>query len=268
MLGTSRDSLNSLVTSLSSVTIDDSVVETCRQLFDVCTILESDKALRSALADSGQSSESRTALVEDLFKAKVSAVALSVLSRVASSRWSSENDIIEALEELSARLLFTSSQQKGELDAVEQELFRIARLVQTNSELQMALTNPALAASVKSAVMHDLLAKQVNRVTLLLSQHIVANLREQRADAAFSRMSDIAASIRNRTVAEVRVAIALSAEQSTKLSSVLKRLAGQDVSLNVIIDPNIIGGVSVRLGDEVFDGSIHSRLEQARRVLV
>ena len=268
MLGTSRDSLNSLVTSLSSVTIDDSVVETCRQLFDVCTILESDKALRSALADSGQSAESRKSLVDELFKAKVSALALSVLSDVASSRWSSESDVIEALEELSARLLFMSAQQNGELDTVEQELFRIARLVQTNSELQMALTNPALASSVKSAVMHDLLAKQVNALTLLLAQHIVANLREQRADAAFSRMSDIAASIRNRTVAEVRVAIGLSVEQSTKLAAVLKRLAGKDVSLNVIIDPNIIGGVSVRLGDEVFDGSIHSRLEQARRVLV
>ncbi|MGA0857582.1 MAG: F0F1 ATP synthase subunit delta [Candidatus Nanopelagicales bacterium] len=268
MLGTSRDSLNSLVASLSSVTIDESVVQACREIFEVCGILESDKALRSALADSGRSPESRKVLVEDLFKAKISTIALLVLSDVATNRWSSESDIIEALEELSARLLFLTSQQKGELDAVEQELFRIARLVQTNSELQMALTNPALDSSVKSAVMNDLLAKQVNSVTLLIAQHVVANLRDQRADAAFSRMSDIAASIRNRTVAEVRVAIALSAEQSTKLASVLKRLAGKDVSLNVIIDPNIIGGVSVRLGDEVFDGSIHSRLEQARRVLV
>lgn len=268
MLGTSRESLNSLVSSLSSVKIDDSVVKTCQQLFDVCALLGSDKALRSALADSGQTQTSRKALVEDLFKAKVSPLSLTVLSQVATSRWSSESDVIEALEELTARLLLLTSLQKGELDTVEQELFRIARLVQTNSELQMALTNPALSSSVKSAVIHDLLAKQVNSATLLLAQHVVANLREQRADAAFSRMSEIAASIRNRTVAEVRVATELSADQSTKLAAVLKRLAGQDVSLNVIIDPNIIGGVSVRLGDEVFDGSIHSRLEQARRVLV
>ena len=132
----------------------------------------------------------------------------------------------------------------------------------------MALTNPALDGAVKSAVIRDLLSKQVNVVTLLISQYVVANLREQRADAAFNRMSEIAASLRNRIVAEVKVAIALTPEQSTKLAAVLKRIAAKDVSLNVIIEPTIIGGVSVRLGDEVFDGSIHSRLEQARRVLV
>ena len=133
MLGTSRDSLNSLISSLTETSIDDSVIETCRQLFDVCTILDDDKALRSAIADSGQTSASRESLMSDLFASKVSPLCLKVLTTVAANRWSSERDVIEALEELAARLLFKASLKKNELDSVEQELFRIARLVQTNS---------------------------------------------------------------------------------------------------------------------------------------
>jgi F-type H+-transporting ATPase subunit delta len=81
-------------------------------------------------------------------------------------------------------------------------------------------------------------------------------------------LSDLAASQRNRIVADVTVATALSPEQASRLAAVLARLAGREVSLNIVVDPAVIGGVSVRLGDEVIDGSVRTRLEQARRVLV
>lgn len=268
MLGTSRDSLQSIVETLQSVTIDESVLRASEELFEASSIIASDKALRNLLADAGLPASARQGVIEQLFGSRVGAVAKSVLLSVAQSRWSNDQDVFGALEALASRLAFSYALKQGELDQVEQELFSITRLVQANSELQMALTNPALESSVKAAVMKDLLQGKVNPVSLLISQYVVSNLRDQRVDAAFSQMSEIAATLRNRQVAEVRVAIALSSEQVSRLASVLKRIAGTDVSLNVIIDPNIVGGVSVRLGDEVFDGSFQSRLEQARRVLV
>ena len=268
MLGTSRDSLDSIVATLKSVTIDESVLKASEELFEASAIIAADKALRNLLADAGLPATTRQAVIEQLFGSRVGAVAKSVLEAVAKSRWSNDQDVFEALEALASRLAFSYALKQNELDQVEQELFSITRLVQANSELQMALTNPALESSVKATVIKDLLQGKVNPVSLLISQYVVSNLRDKRADAAFSQVSEIAAALRSRTVAEVRVAIALTSDQATRLSAVLKRIAGTDISLNVIIDPNIIGGVSVRLGDEVFDGSIQSRLEQARRVLV
>ena len=268
MLGTSRESLQSIVDSLKSVAIDATVLRASENLFEAASVIASDKGLRNLLADSGQSIRTRTGVVSDLFGSQVGPVAIKVLETIASSRWSNDSDVVGAIEAIAARLAFSYALSVNELDQVEQELFSITRLVQSNSELQMALTNPALESSVKAGVVKDLLQGKVNAVTLLISQYVVSNLRDQRADAAFSQMSEIAASLRNRKVAYVRVAINLSSDQATRLTAVLKRIARSDISLNVTIDPNIIGGVSVRLGDEVFDGSIQSRLEQARRVLV
>ena len=268
MLGTSRESLQSIVTTLQSVAIDATALRTSEELFEVSRVVATDKALRNFLADSGQSVKARSALMSDLFGGKVGPQALEVLTLIASSRWSSDADLVGAIESIAARLAFSYALSTNDLDTVEQELFAITRLVQANSELQMALTNPALEPQVKAGVIQDLLSGKVNAVTLLISGYVVSNLRDQRADTAFSQMSEIAASIRNRTVAQVKVAINLSQDQTNRLKAVLARIAGTDISLNVIIDPNILGGVSVRLGDEVFDGSIQSRLEQARRVLV
>jgi F-type H+-transporting ATPase subunit delta len=268
MLGTSRESLQSIVATLKSVTIDVNVLRASEELFEVSGIIAEDKALRNLLADSGQPTQTRTTVIKDVFGAKVGATALSILNAVATNRWSNDSDVVSAIEAIAARLAFSFALNQNELDVVEQELFGITRLVQANSELQMALTNPALEAGIKASVLKDLLHGKVNAVTLLISQYVVSNLRDQRADAAFSAMSEIAASLRNRKVAHVRAAINLSAEQATRLTAVLKRISGTDISLNVIVDPNVIGGVSVRLGDEVFDGSIQSRLEQARRALV
>ena len=114
----------------------------------------------------------------------------------------------------------------------------------------------------------DLLAGRAAVGTTLLLIHTAANLRGRRVDTALASLSDIAAAQRNRVVAHVRVAQPLTADQATRLSAALGRLADRNVTLNVVIDPSVVGGVSVRLGGDVIDGSISNRLEQARRSLV
>jgi F-type H+-transporting ATPase subunit delta len=114
----------------------------------------------------------------------------------------------------------------------------------------------------------DVLGGRTASGSAVLLEHTGANLRGRRVDVALKNLSDIAANLRSRIVAEVRVAISLNGEQITRLQNVLARIAGQQVSLNVVVDPSVLGGVSVRLGDDVIDGSVSTRLEQARRTLV
>jgi len=268
MLGSSRESLQALRDVAAARSGEPGFLDASAELLSVVTVLAADKGLRTALADAGQSSAGRENLARDVFGSKVGVLALDILVTAASKRWSSADDIVEAIEAVAAQIVFADADRAGQLDRIESELFAFDHAVSENPELQMALTNPALPAAAKTSVVSDVLAGRAHAGTEALLRHLAANLRGRRVDVAIKSLSDGAAAQRHREVAEVRVAIALSADQAARLRAVLARLAGREVSLNVVVDSSVIGGVSVRLGDDVFDGSVRSRLEQARRVLV
>ena len=237
------------------------------ELLAIGALLGAEKSLRTALSDSGTSVEARQALAAELFAGKVNATTAELLSVVVAVRWSDANDLVEVVEELGAVVAFTAAEADGSLDAVEEELFLFGRAVEANPELQMTLTNPAVAADAKAALVRDLLSAAAPTATALLA-HVAANLRGRRVDSAVTALSNLAAAQRERVVAQVRVAVALDDAQSERLASALARFAARPVHLNVVVDPSVIGGASVRLGDEVIDGTMLTRLSQARRSIV
>ncbi|MYI20827.1 MAG: ATP synthase F1 subunit delta, partial [Acidimicrobiia bacterium] len=72
------------------------------------------------------------------------------------------------------------------------------------------------------------------------------------------------AGLRNKAVAEVRAAIALSDDQQRRLAEALQQATGKDVTVKVIVDPTVMGGLVTRIGDEVIDGSVRTRINQLR----
>ncbi len=268
MLGSSRESLIALQDLVSAKRGESGFANAGSELLNVTKLFASDKSLRVALADAGQPVESRENLVRDILGSKISALSLDFVVAATRSRWSSPDDLVEGIESLAAFIVFAAADAAGDLDRVENEIFAFGQAVDANAELQMALTNPAFSSELKAGVVRDVLNGRTANGSALLLEHSGANLRGRRVDVALKNLSNIAADLRNRIVAEVRVAISLNGEQVTRLQNVLARIAGQQVSLNVVVDPSVIGGVSVRLGDDVIDGSVSTRLEQARRTLV
>jgi F-type H+-transporting ATPase subunit delta len=131
----------------------------------------------------------------------------------------------------------------------------------------MALTNPATPPSTKSGIVRQLLDGNATPETVELVGDISGNLRGRRIQAAIARLSELAAGRRGRIIAEVRSAVSLTAQQEERLAAALAQLHGRSVELNVDIDPAVIGGIEVRVGDEVIDGTAANKLEQARRKL-
>jgi F-type H+-transporting ATPase subunit delta len=125
-----------------------------------------------------------------------------------------------------------------------------------------------LAPSAKSAIVAELLRGRGTAATQEVLSHQVAHLRGRRLDAVVDQLVELAADQRQRVVAEVRVARPLDPEQERRLADVLSRLQGRTVRLNIAVDPTVLGGVHVRIGDEVIDGTVASRLEQARRAVL
>jgi len=267
MLGSSRQSLAALRTSMDARSAEPGFASVSGDLLAVAAVLGSEKSLRQALADSGQPAGVRAGIVRQLFGGKVSDTALAVLEDVVNTRWSNDADVVEAIERLGAQAAFTAAEADGTLDRVEDELFRFGRAVDASSDLQMALTDPSLASDRKATLVTELVGSQVSPISLQLLAHTASNLRGRQPAVAVHALAELAADQRRRLLAEVRTAVALTDTQYTRLAAALTSLQGREVRLNVIIDPEVVGGIVVRVGDQVIDGSVASRLEQARRLL-
>lgn len=268
MLGTSRESLTGLRAFVDARRSEPTFAAAATELYAVCTLLGREKALRSTLADAGQPRQVRADLAGSLFGSRLGATAAAIVGEVATSRWSQDADLVEALETLAAQVAFTSAQEQGALDRVEDELFRIGRAIAASADLQLALTDPALPAAARTDIVATLLRERVHPVTLQVVSAVVADLRGRRLGQALDDLVALAAAQRERVVATVHAAIDLTADQRERLVATLSQMTGRQVHVNVVLDPSVIGGASVRLGDEIVDGTIATRLEQARRALV
>jgi F-type H+-transporting ATPase subunit delta len=146
-------------------------------------------------------------------------------------------------------------------------LFRFSRLMAAQVELQSTLDNPGLPTDRKLRILDDLLADRVGPTTLMLLRHVVRRPRWRPIEEAVADLVELSAERRGRLLAEVTVAEPMTAEQETRLRGILGRLYGREVEVQVDVDPNVLGGVRVMVGDEIIDGTITRRLSQARQRL-
>ncbi len=268
MFGSSRESMRASSASIDALRSNDGFAALTADLYSVADVLAGHTQLRSALTDSGQPEAGRRALVMDVLGERVSPLAVEVVASTVSRRWSGDFDLVLALENLAAQAAFCLAEADNSLDATEEEIFRFGRAVDSSAELQMVLTDPSSPATIKTAVVNELLAGRSTKATAEVLGYAMSHLHGRRLDSVIDELCGLAAQQRDRMVAEVRVAAPLTDEQSLRLQKALSALASRTVRLNVAVDPSVLGGVYVSIGDEVIDGTIASRLEQARRAVL
>ncbi|GDY32446.1 F0F1 ATP synthase subunit delta [Gandjariella thermophila] len=237
------------------------------QLSEAARVLDTERVLRRYLADPAAAESGRRGLAERVFGGKLDAAALDLLLEVVTQRWSRTTDLVDALESLARQALLASAERDGALDEVEDELFRFGRVLDSESRLRELLEDTSAPAPGRLDLLRGLLADKVKPVTLQLLEQAVRAPRHRSLDAVVQQLAELAASRRNRSMAQVVAAEPLSAEQEERLATVLSRIYGRPVSIQVEIDPEVIGGMVVRVGDEVIDGSIATRLARASRDL-
>jgi F-type H+-transporting ATPase subunit delta len=265
MLGSSRESLVAVRELLAGSAVDEQFGD---ELLAIATLLHAEPSLRGALSDPGTSLEMRAGVLDSTLRGRIRDDVLVFAGQVVGRRWSHGGDLVEAFGTLGAEALFMQAETDGRLDTVQNELFSFARTVDSSGELQLVLGNPAVNGAERSAVVRQLVEGKVQPETLLLLQDVVAHPRGRRLDDALAELVELAAVRRHELLAQVTAAIALDEAQEQRLTDALARIYGQPVQLQVIVDPSVVGGVSVTINEEVIDGTTVHRLEQARRLLV
>lgn len=267
MFAASREALEhargTLKTELSSSSDGVVAAQIGSELFSVTTLLDGDRALRVLMADASSPAEERRGLA-GLFQGKVSVSTLAVITSAVEQRWSSGRDLVDSIEQLGREALLISADQQGQLATVEDELFRLGRIVDSSTELQNVLTDRNADSARKQQLISTLLYGKVTPVTEALVTQVMGRLKGAPADS-FDNLSNLAAVRRQQAVAHVRAAAPISELQRQRLTESLTAVYGRAIAVHVEVDPKLLGGLIVRVGDQVIDGSAAGRLASVRK---
>ncbi|MPZ66395.1 MAG: F0F1 ATP synthase subunit delta [Pseudonocardiaceae bacterium] len=249
----------------------DELTQLGDELAAVAALLLAERGLRRSMVDPSASDEARRGLVERLFGSKVGERTLQTLTALVASRWSRSLDLADALEELGRQALLAVAEHSdtGEdtLSEVEDELFRFGRIVAAQPQLADLLSDRTSPASQRVELLERVLGGKVAAVTMRLLEQVVRSPRERNLDQVAEQLVERAAARRERYVAHVSSPLPLSEEQERRLADVLGRIYRRRMSLQTELDPDLLGGLVIRVGDEVIDGSVADRLERARHGL-
>jgi F-type H+-transporting ATPase subunit delta len=238
------------------------------ELGSVVTLLINEPALTKHLAEPTDDPTAKVRLVDRLLSDKVGEHAAKLLRTAVSQRWSTESDLVDGVEHMARLALLKRAEVEGQVDEVEDQLFRFGRLLDSEPRLSAALSDYTTPADGRIALLDKVLeGSGIDGTAAALLSQTIGHLRGERADEAVLDLAELAVARRGELVAHVVAAAELDDAQRTRLTEVLSRIYGHPVSIQLHVDPEVLGGLSITVGDEVIDGSIASRLSAAQTQL-
>jgi F-type H+-transporting ATPase subunit delta len=231
----------------------------------VAALLRAQPRLRRALTDPSRSGADRAELLRSLLSGKLSQITVDTLAVLVAGRFSRPSEVLDITERLGVEAVLQSAERAGSLADVEDELFRFTQIVGGNPELAVTLSDPGAPLERRVKLVRDLLKGKVQLATGRLIEVALEGFGGRSFESSLSRLVELTAAKRDREVAYVTVAKPLTDADEQALASKLSDMYGRQVSLKIDVDPSIIGGVSVKVGADLYDGTILRRLNEAKQ---
>ena len=238
------------------------------ELFTVVEIIEKDRPTRIAVADVSATPQQRRTLMTSLIENKVLPETLRVCQEAAGLDWSNPADLRDGLVRTARSALLQAAELSNSLPQVEEELFQLSRTIKAHPGLEQALGDRRASADERRALLAQLLYGKVSAISEILASQAVARPQEGLAADDLDILSRQAAHEIGRRVADVTTPIALNDAQREALRKKLHGIYGIEVSIHEVINPAILGGVIMKVGSGIINGSLASKLDSLRRSLV
>ena len=253
---------------LQAATLDDTGLGALGSgLAGVGSLLSREPALRRTLSEATTDVAHRAGLMSSLLTGKVGAPASAIVDFAVKQSWASGRDLADGLIRLGRTAMFLRAERSGELDEVEDQLFRFGRIVEGSPELSVVLDDPITPGPARASLVARLLAGRSHSLTSELLEQLAQDPGGRSFSHGVGQIVQQAAERKDKIVATVQSATSLTHEQSNRLTAALAKIYGRPVSVHVLVEPELAGGIRIRVGDEVIDGSVAGRLDELRRRL-
>jgi F-type H+-transporting ATPase subunit delta len=235
------------------------------ELTAVGKVLLDEPILARHLAEATAETDAKKQLLQRLLGGRVGSTTLDLLDTAVSVRWSRTEDFAGAVQHVARLSLLARADRDYQADEVAEQLFRFGRVLDSEPQLITLLGDYSKPASDRVSLLRSVLdrASGSNRTATALLSHTVELLDDERVDEAVRDLAQLAVARRGEVVAQVSAAADLSDSQRRRLTEVLTRIYHTPVSVQLTVDPELLGGLSVAVGDEVIDGTLSSRLAAA-----
>lgn len=253
----SRVALEAAIQALASA--KGVTLATGEQLLSAGRDIAGSSQLRALLADPSIETAEKTALIGKIFSS-LDPAATSLLGSLVSARWSNSDQLIDGIEQIGIRAIADSSAGA----TIEAELFAFSRAVSSDPDLELAVGSKLGDPAEKAALVDRLLGAKVDTGSLAIIRHLVQSPRGRRIGGLLSTAAETVADASGGIVATVTAAAPLTAAQLETLTSTLTTQYGREPRIAVKIDPAVIGGLRVQVGNDVIDGTVASRLTELR----
>lgn len=166
-----------------------------------------------------------------------------------------------------AKALFEVARERGRIAEVEQELGAIADALNGNPEYVKLLEHPNISAEDKAAMLKQVFAAKVSEEVLNTLQLLVQRGRESILRELVSQYSQIANDALGQAQAKVYTPLPLTEVEANHIAVAFGQVTGKKIRIENIVDRNLLGGLQVRIGDRLYDGSLSGKLRRIEKAL-
>ena len=238
------------------------------ELFSLTNVLDHNIQLERALTDPSRPVADKVAVLETLVGGKAHPLTMEIMTDLVARRWSRAKDIANAVEDFGIDAMMYYADATDATLKVSVELAELHSALLGLPVVRAKLYDDQAPSEARVKLFHELFdGKHLNKVTARLAEHATCNLRRRRYLETIQWLINKFSRHMGESMVTVTTATPLTSEQIARLTKVYSAKAGRAVHINSVVDPSVLGGMRIQIGDEVTDNTVVAQLENLRRTV-
>ena len=236
------------------------------ELFSVTNVLDRNIRLERALTDPSRPVEDKVALLNKLVGDQAHEMTMEILTDLVGRRWSRVSDIANAVEDFGVDGMMYYADATDATLQVSIELAELHSALLNLPVIRSGLSSDHAPAEARIKLLYALVGnKDLNKVTMRLAEHAACNPRRRRYLSTIHWLINKFSRHMGESMVTVTTAAPLNQGQIDRLIAIYTKKVGRPVHINSTVDPTVIGGMRIEIGDEVTDNTVVAQLEQLQR---
>ena len=238
------------------------------ELFTITNALDHNIQLERALTDPSRPVEDKVAVVKTLIGDQAHPLVMEIMSDLVSRRWSRVSDIANAVEDFGVDGMMYYADYTNTTLQVSIELAELHSALLNLPVVRAKLYDATVSSEARVKLLYSLIGDaDFTKVTKRLAEHATCNLRNRRYLQTIQWLINKFSRHMGESMVTVTTATPLSKEQVEKLIAIYSAKTGHPVHINSVVDPTVMGGMRIQVGDEVTDNTVVAQLQHLQRTV-